>query len=364
MTRAEGVASGTTRLRDAGIPPTDARAEAALLLRYVAGIAREELFLRPDLPLASETCIRYDATITRRAAREPLAYITGTRDFYGIPFVVTPAVLIPRPETEGVVDAVLATVYPPSFGCPLTPAGTLWVGRPLSARGDTAKGLTVTIDAPPPATARLREVSPLADNGRPTQRVPAGVRGQLTAGGQLNGEQTVLDLCTGSGAIAVAVAVCAPNARVTATDISDAALAVARINADRHGVAGRVTFLVGDLFAPIAPGARFAVVAANPPYIAPDVIETLEPEVRFEPRIALGVHADALFFYRRIAAEAGAFLLPGGRVVVEVGQGQADAVCDLFRRAGFAGVETLADLSGILRVVVASGYNGATQSNT
>lgn len=282
--RAAAVAGATQRLTGAGILPADARTEAVILLRHAAAVSREELFLRPDVLLSPEAFARYESAITRRAAREPLCYITGTRDFYGLTFAVTPAVLIPRPETEDVVEAVLTSPFPSSAG---------------------------------------------------------GI--------------ALLDLCTGSGAIAVAVAVHLPDARVTATDISNTALVVARANADRHCVGNRVTFLAGDLFAPVPVGARFAVIAANPPYIAPDEIETLEPEVRdFEPRIALGVHADALVFYRRIANDASAYLVPGGRVVVEVGQGQADAVSDLFRRAGFTNVSAFPDLSGILRVVVAA----------
>lgn len=278
MTRAESLANATKRLADAGIAPTDARTEATLLLRFTANVSREELFLRPDAALSPAETDAYETAVTRRATREPLAYITGTREFYGLTFAVTPDVLVPRPETEGVVEQVLA--------------------------------------------------------GSPAR---------------------VLDLCTGSGAIAVAVAVHVLAAQVTATDISEAALAVAQANAARHGVADRVTFACGDLFAPVSPVSRFDVIAANPPYIAPADIEMLEPEVRdFEPRIALGVHADALQFYRRIAGESGAFLAAeGGRVVVEVGYGQADAVRELFAASGFADVQAFPDLSGILRIVVA-----------
>lgn len=277
MTRAESLTNAVARLIRAGIAPADARTEAALLLRFAANLSREELFLRPAAPLSPDDVAAYEADISRRAAREPLSYITGTREFYGLTLAVSPAVLVPRPETEGVVEGVLA--------------------------------------------------------GNPTR---------------------VLDLCTGSGAIAVAVTVHAPTAQVVATDISDAAIAVAQTNADRHGVTSRVTFLRGDLFAPVPPDSRFDCIAANPPYIAPADIETLEPEVReWEPRIALGVHADALHFYRRIAGEAGAFLAHGGRVVVEVGQGQVNAVRELFAANGFADAQAFPDLAGIPRVVVA-----------
>ena len=282
-TRQTALNDAATQFIRAGIVPNDARAEAAILLRHVTGASREELFLRPHTVLDDADAEAFADLVARRAAREPLAYLVGTRDFYGLRFAVTPDVLIPRPETEGVVEQIVAA-----------------------------------------------------------------------------NPETVLDLCTGSGAIAVAVAVALPAAHVWATDISDAALVVAKQNADRHGVAERLTFLAGDLFKPIPNGLRFAVIAANPPYIAPETVETLEPEVKnYEPRIALGVHSDALHFYRRIAGESAAFLTENGRVVVEVGYGQADAVRELFADAGFADVETFADLAGIPRVIVAKRKKGA-----
>lgn len=278
MTRAEALANAQQKFSGAGIPPAEARMEAILLLRLATKTTREELFLRPDVLLTGGESERFDAFTRRRANREPLAYIIGTREFYGLTFAVTPDVLIPRPETEGVVDAVLA----------------------------------------------------------------------------FSSAAKILDLCTGSGCIAVAVAVHSPLARITATDISKKALAVARSNAERHRVTDRVSFLPGDLFAPIPPGAKFDVIASNPPYIAPNEIERLEPEVRdYEPRIALGIDADALSFYRRIAGQSSAYLAEQGGVVVEVGQGQADAVCVLFHDAGFADVSVIPDLAGIPRVVVA-----------
>ncbi|MBC8135856.1 MAG: peptide chain release factor N(5)-glutamine methyltransferase [Fibrella sp.] len=290
MTRAEALADAHRQLADAAIPPTEARTEAILLLRHTTNLSREELLLRPDVPLIETESQRFGAAIARRANREPLAYITGTRDFYGLPFSVTSDVLIPRPETEGVVESALNLISSP----------------PAPDSGDTVN---------------------------------------------------ILDLCTGSGCIAVAVAIHAPDAHITATDISPSALTVACSNAERHGVADRVRFLQGDLFAPLPSGIQFAVIASNPPYIAPNEIERLEPEVRdFEPRIALGVHADALHFYRRIATESPAYLVENGRVVVEVGLGQGEAVGELFRHAGFAEVSILPDLAGIPRIVIATGY--------
>ncbi|MBC7808664.1 MAG: peptide chain release factor N(5)-glutamine methyltransferase [Akkermansiaceae bacterium] len=296
MTRAEALVNAHRRLTDAAIPAAEARTEAMLLLRHTTNLSREELFLRPGVSLTDSEAERFGTAIARRARREPLAYITGNRDFYGLTFAVTPDVLIPRPETEGVVEAVLDLVCR-KIGSPPTPNPGGW------------------------------------------------------------GASDILDLCTGSGCIAIALAVHAPDARITATDISDRALTVARANAEAHGVADRVTLLSGDLFVPVPPGTRFAVIASNPPYIAPDEIAELEPEVRdFEPRIALGVHADALHFYRRIGFESPVYLAEGGSVVVEVGQGQSDAVSGLFRDAGFTNICVLPDLAGIPRVIAATAY--------
>jgi len=215
----------------------------------------------------------------RRAAREPLAYIVGTRAFYGLDFLVSPAVLIPRPETEFVVDAVLEHV---------------------------------------------------ADRS----------------------DARIVDVGTGSGAIAVAVAVRKPNVLLWATDISFQALEIARRNVSRHAVDTRVRLIHGDLLGSTEGNAPFDVIASNPPYIAPEVIATLEPEVRdWEPVVALGVHSDTLHFYRRLAAEAPPLLRSGGLLVVEVGSGQADDVAALWRAAGLVEVRVTPDYAGIGRVV-------------
>ncbi len=341
MTRADALADARRQLAAADIPVEESHVEAVLLLCHAANLSREELFLRPDVPLTGGESERFGATIARRARREPLAYITGAREFYGLTFTVTPAVLIPRPETEGVVEAVLDFLIPAA----LTPHPSPSEGRgePEGDAGDATLPGSPSSEAA--GTAVPKAATP-SGSPLPSEGEGWGVRANA-----------VLDLCTGSGCIAVAVAVHLPEARITATDISGDALAVARSNAERHRVADRITFLSGDLFAPLPPGARFAVIASNPPYIAPDEIERLEPEVRdFEPRVALGVHADALHFYRRIASESPAYLEENGRVVVEVGFGQSEAVCRLFLDAGFADVSALPDLAGIPRVVVATGY--------
>ena len=271
--------TGAQRLEASGIAPDEARVEARILLSLALGASHEALRLRPERPLTDDEAARFDALIARRARREPLAYITGERAFYGLRLVVSPAVLIPRAETEFVVEATLGHLA----GC---------------------------------AAPRVADVG------------------------------------TGSGCIAVAVAVNAPNARVWASDVSPDALAVAHTNVKQNGVEGQVTLAHGDLLGPLALFAPFEVIVSNPPYIAAGEVDTLEPEVRdWEPRVALGTHPDGLHFYRRLAGEAPPLLAPGGLLVVEVGHQQAEAVAALWRKAGLRNVAVTNDYAGVARVV-------------
>lgn len=279
MTRAETLRSAVQSLVAAGILAEEATVEARALLLHALILSPEELCLRPEVDVEMPATELLAGYIARRASREPLAYIIGERYFYGLPFAVTPAVLIPRPETEFLVEEA------------------------------------------------LRHLSGLSQ-GR------------------------VADIGTGSGCIAVAIAAHAPDGLVWATDISEAALSVARGNAIRNGMAARITFALGDLLAPIAGEAPFNVIVSNPPYIAPQEIEQLAPEVRdWEPKVALGEHPDALHFYRRLAVEALPLLVPGGLLAVEVGQGQAEIVMDLWKSVGLKNVHTIDDYAGIPRVV-------------
>jgi release factor glutamine methyltransferase len=163
----------------------------------------------------------------------------------------------------------------------------------------------------------------------------------------------IVDVGTGSGCIAVSIAKNAPRAQVFATDVSMEALVIAGGNVARNRLSGFIALYQGDLLGPVKGFAPFEVIVSNPPYIAPDEIAVLEPEVRdHEPRIALGTNPDALHFYRRFAAEAPSLLASGGLLAVEVGQGQAEAVMALWRGAGLTDVAAIADYAGILRVVV------------
>lgn len=244
--------------------------EAELLAAHGLGVDRAFVLAHPEV----EAPTSLGSLLDRRRGGEPLAYILGWREFYGRRFDVGPGVLIPRQETETLIE----------------------VSSPL-----------------------------------------------LTIGG------SALDLGTGSGCLAVTLALELPKATVTAVDISERALGVARRNADRLGAS--VRFVHSDLFSGLG-GERFDVIVSNPPYVA--VGEELPREVvEFEPREALFAGAGGLEFYERLAAEAGSRLNPGGRLAVEVGFTQAAAVAGLFGEAGWRVIEVRRDLSGRERVVVA-----------
>lgn len=243
--------------------------EARRLLCHVLGMTPAALAAHPERKVSRGDTAAFRALVARRAAGEPIAYLTGRREFYGLEFQVTPQVLIPREETELLVDIALE----------------------VKAR-------------------------------------------------------RILELGTGSGCLAVAVAKHLLQAQVTAVDASAAALAVARENAARHGVG--IRFLEGDWYAPLA-GERFDLILANPPYVAEHDPHLAQGDVRFEPRAALAAGADGLDDIRRIVAGAPAHLSPGGQLWLEHGYDQAGAVAALLAAAGFVGIAQRRDLAGILR---------------
>jgi len=265
----------TKRFSDAGI--SSARLEAQILLAHVLGCTRMQLYTGFDKPLAEAELTGYRELIRRRLGGEPVAYLVNEHEFWGLPFHVDPSVLVPRPDTETVIEVARST---------------------------------------------------RADRTAPCR---------------------VLDLCTGSGAIAISLAKELPAARVVATDISAAAVALARKNAERNGMADRVDVRCGDLWDVVA-GETFDLIASNPPYIASAVIPTLSEEVRREPAIALDGGADGLVFYDRICSAARSYLVPGGALVVEHGYDQAETVRERFVAAGFEHVALVHDLGKNPRV--------------
>jgi len=257
------------RLEAAGVE--SARLEAQLLAAHVLLVDRSWLLTHPEAEFPE---LAGESVLHRREAREPLAYILGQREFYGRPFRVTPAVLIPRQETETLIEAALN------------------LGKP----GETLQ---------------------------------------------------VLDIGTGSGCIAVTLKLERPAWQVTAVDLSEAALEVARDNAEILGAS--VRFVHSNAFESLL-GESFDLIVSNPPYIGND--EPLMPEVgSHEPSLALFSGPTGLEFYQRLAEEAPAYLNDGGTLMVEVGHTQAEAVRRVFEGAGWCHRETIADLSGTARVV-------------
>jgi len=255
-----------------------ARIEVQCLLQAVLQVNRAYLITYPERRLSAEQYARYAALLGRRLQGEPIAYLLGEREFFGLNFKVTPATLIPRPDTELLVELAL-------------------------------------------------------------QHIPQ------------SGMRRVLDMGTGSGAIALSIAHQRPDVAVVAVDASAAALEVAAENALRLGISN-VHFLHSDWFAALA-GERFDLIVSNPPYIEANDVHLVQGDVRFEPLSALASGTDGLDDIRRITAGAGDYLSPGGWLMFEHGYDQAERVRRLLQQSGFSDVSSARDLAGIERVTVA-----------
>lgn len=247
------------------------RLTAEVLLSHVLKTGRVRLYVDLDRPLSKDELATFRSLIERRMAGEPTQYLTGVKEFYNRPFKVDARVLIPRPETELLVEAALRAL-------------------------------------PKDAPSRA------------------------------------LDVCTGSGCIAISLAAERPQASVLATDLSPEACALARENAEALGVGARVTVSQGDLFAPVPEDARFQLVVSNPPYIASWEIPGLSVEVRREPHLALDGGQDGLAVIRRVIEGARRYLLPGGLLAMEIGETQGTAVQELLQAAGYQNARVEKDL--------------------
>lgn len=268
-----------------GPHPERARLDAEQILLHILrridpGRNRAWLLAHAGDPTGSDARIQFKVLLERRMRGEPIQYITGEAEFYGLPFGVTRDVLIPRPETEHLVERVLALA---------------------------------------------------AEFGHPR----------------------IIDIGTGSGAIAVALAHHLPQASITAIDLSPAALAIARENAALNAVDARIRFLCGDLLAPVVEE-RFDLIVSNPPYVAETDRASLSVEVRdHEPALALFAGTDGLGVYRRLISTAFGAVAPGGLIALEIGAGQSPLVEALLTLAGFAQIDCTPDLQGIPRVLTA-----------
>ena len=270
LTLKEALAKAVDKLQQMEVP--DADIDAWYLLSYVTGLDRAAFFLHGEEPMAEPDMIRYRDLVTKRGERIPLQHLTGEQEFMGLDFHVNEHVLIPRQDTECLVERVL----------------------------------------------------PYVDGKR------------------------VLDVCTGSGCIAIAIAKLGKPFIVHGVDISEEALAVARQNATELNAS--VELFAGDLMTRM--DGQYDVIVSNPPYIPPSVIEGLMPEVRLhEPMLALDGGQDGLEFYRRIAGQAVTRLAPNGRLFLEIGSEQAAAVAEILQKQGYREVQVFQDLAGKDRIV-------------
>ena len=286
LTVKQAISAATERLRASG--SLSPRLDAEILLGEVLGLRREALYASGELPMGAAEQAHFEEYVRRREVHEPVAYICGRKAFRTIDLQVDRGTLIPRPETETLVEVALARLA------------------------------------------------------------------HLAAGGAER--PRVLDIGTGSGAVALALAAEHPTASVVATEIDDRALEMARLNAMRLGLSERVEFVLGDLYEGLPGGARFDVIVSNPPYVTTAELAGLEPAVRdYEPHSALLAGESGLDFYERIVPAAPTYLVPGGLLAVEIAAERALEVQKLFAATGrFEAIETVNDLGGTPRVV--AGY--------
>lgn len=283
MTLAEAIQKAAERLSAHNVP--NARLDAELLLRHALEKDRTWILVHMQDRLDDQGQRSFEQSIERRKLREPLQYITGTQEFWGLPFRVTRDVLIPRPETEFVIEAALKML----------------------------SGTTIPV---------------------------------------------VVDLCTGSGCIAISLAKELPKARIFATDRSDRAVHIAQENARQNGVADRIRFLEGDLFGTLEEmdlRGRIDCVVTNPPYVRSGDLAALQPEVRnFEPEMALVAGPEGIEIAERIILQAPEYLKPGGSLIMEMGIGQTEALRKIVEETHMFGpIGIVKDLAGIERVITA-----------
>jgi release factor glutamine methyltransferase len=275
----EALQKASERLNWAGVP--EARKEARSLLAHVLEVDWSVLITDADKPVADVSLSRFHELVSRRMTGEPAQYITGTQDFYGRRFEVNPDVLIPRPETEGLIETAVSLVSPTIL--------PFWI----------------------------------------------------------------CDVGTGSGCIAITLLCEKHFAHAIGVDISEAALEVAKRNANAHNVANRVSFIQSDCFDALTRDNTFDLIVSNPPYVSAKVLQGLQREVRdHEPRVALTPGDDGLAIIRRLIKEAPPFLKPGGHLVIEIGFDQSEKIAELLDPEVWELLRIAPDLQQIPRIVV------------
>jgi len=293
MTIREAYAQGSTDLKFAGI--STPALDASILLAHVLKTNRTSLVAKGMETILAKDCKKYCSLIERRALGECVAYIIGKKEFRGLEFEVNKSVLVPRPDTETLVEASLQIIK----------------NKPQSTR----------------STQRKEEIM------------------------SKESVTSILDLCTGSGAVAIAIKNEKPELEVHATDISPAALKVAIKNSENLLGKNKVSFYQGDLFSFISPCELFSLIVSNPPYIPSAEIETLSAEVQNEPRLALDGGDCGLDIIKHIIEEAPNYLQKGGSLLLEADPRQMEEIKTLLAKRGFTSLQLFRDLSGADRVI-------------
>jgi len=307
LTVRRALAAEAGRLRASSPSP---RLDAEILLAHVLGVRREYLYAEPERVLQAREHAALHELVSRRARHEPVAYLTGRKAFHDIELAVNEHTLIPRPETETLVEVALAKLRELDAG-------------PLPERAHESDEVRLT--GGPPLFERV-----------PRRQPPR-----------------VLDIGTGSGAVALAIAHARADVRAVGLDIDHQALEMARLNAEQLGLTERCRFLASDLYAEVPPGSLFDVIVSNPPYVAEGEIAATPADVHaYEPHRALLGGPAGLDFYRRIVPAAPPFLAPRGFLAVEIAEQRAAEVAAIFVDCGrFEEIEVHDDLGGRPRVV-------------
>ena len=343
LTLKEYISIGAKTLADAGVE--NAKHDAETLFAFATGIDRRSAFLDPERGLDEAPGKSYLRLIERRAGGEPLQYITEEQYFFGYRFHVDARVLIPRPETECLAEMAIEYLLARS-------AADSGVGADFGLNSETGIG---------------------SDSGICTDFGPGVGPGPGHSAAGAGARLAALDLCTGSGALAVSIAKACPHIKIIASDISEAALEVARGNARDLEVSGNIDFVKSDLFDCFYHGGateklhgdateklhgdateKFGLIVTNPPYIRTGELDGLQREVRdHEPLSALDGGPDGLDFYRRIAGGARGLMRDGGCLMAEIGHDQARDVSAIFKAAGFQNIGIYQDLAGLDRILTA-----------
>lgn len=317
MTIKKLLLQGAMRLKEKNIE--NPRLEAEILLAHILQIKKTELILRDNDEVEEEGYNAFQKVLAKRENREPIAYITGHKEFYGNNFIVTKDVLIPRPDTEILVDAVIEKCKCNKFHCNIKE----WAQNIIKGGN---------------AGSELKEMAEVLGDAEGKYDLFIDC-------------PSILDLCAGSGCIGISIAR-NMNAKILLADISEKALAVAKKNAEAYDLQYFAFPFQSNLFQNIPNSVKFNIIVSNPPYIPTAEIDKLAKDVSYEPKIALDGGVDGLDYYRKIIVRAKKYLMENGLLFLEIGIGQSKAVVNLMTKNNYRNIEVKKDLAGIERVVI------------